>query len=176
MPRRVLHLAPEYCLESSFRRVENLDYVTADLEAPADIQLDLTDCPLPSESFDLVICLHILEHIPDDHAAMRELHRIIRRDGIVIVDVPFNRRDEAFEPATTDPQERLRLLGQHDHVRLYGRSDLRRRLQAAGFDVSVNRAAGALGPEQQRRMGLPAAAALHICRRAAATSSAPDQS
>lgn len=166
-PTRLLHLAPEYCLETRFRQLPNIDYVTADLEAPADLQLDLTDCSLPDESFDLVLCLHILEHIPDDAAAMHELRRIIRPDGTVVLDVPFSEHDETFEPTTTNPRERLRLLGQSDHVRLYGRSDFRRRLEEAGFEVSLVRPVSQWSAVRQREVGVPGCASLHVCRRRA---------
>jgi SAM-dependent methyltransferase len=163
-PQRVLHFAAENCFESRMRRLRNLDYLTADLEAPADARVDLTDVSFPDESFDVVLCLHVLEHIEDDRVAMRELRRILRPGGFAVVDVPLGESDETFEPDTRDPRERFRLLGQHDHVRFYGREDLRLRLQAAGFDVSVERLAAELSPSQRERLGFHGDETLHICR------------
>ena len=169
-PQRVLHFAAENCFESRMRRMSNLDYVTADLEAPADMRLDITDIALPDESFDVVLCLHILEHITDDHTAMRELRRIVRPGGFVIVDVPLGPREDTFEPETDDPRERFRLLGQHDHVRFYGRADLRRRLMSAGFDVSVERFAAKLPDAGRALFGFKGDETLHVCRRRASAS------
>lgn len=163
-PKRVLHFAAENCLQSRMRDMSNLDYVTADLEAPADVRIDLTDISLPDESFDIVLCLHILEHIEDDHAAMSELRRILRPGGFAIVDVPLDRREETFEPDTRDPHERFRQLGQHDHVRFYGRADLRRRLEAAGFEVTVERPPSQLPDSQRKLLGFHGDETLHICR------------
>jgi SAM-dependent methyltransferase len=165
-PLRVLHIAPENCFESRFRRLPNLDYVTADLDAPADVKLDLTDSSLPSESFDVIFCLHILEHIRDDDAAIAELRRMIRPDGFVVVDVPLDDRDETFEPATDDPDERFRLLGQRDHVRFYGRADLRRRLSDGGFAVSIEELS-ALPDDRRHLYAVPRGATVHVCRRVA---------
>ncbi len=161
-PRRVLHIAPENCMETRLRAIDNLDYVTADLEAPADVQLDLTNSSLESESFDVIICMHVLEHIPDDAAAMSELRRMIRPTGLVVIDVPLDARQETFEPATATPAERYRLLGQHDHVRFYGRADLRDRLLAAGFSVSVETLAD-LTPDDRRRLAVHDQT-IHLCR------------
>lgn len=163
---RVLHIAPENCFESRFRSMKNLDYVTADLEAPADVKLDLTDAALESESFDAIFCLHILEHIPDDNAAMNELRRMIRPGGFVIVDVPLDEREETFEPVTEGPADRYRLLGQHDHLRWYGRADLRRRLERAGFDVCVERRLSL--SDHERSLFALHDATIHVCRQAGA--------
>lgn len=164
-PHDVLHVAPERCLEGRFRRLPNLSYVTADLEAPADIRLDLTDASLPDSSFDVVICLHVLEHIGDDRRALREIHRILRPGGFAIIDVPLDEREETFEPEARTPKERLRLLGQEDHVRFYGRSDLVRRLTSAGFDVDVVRFDERMSAQRARVLGLRGTETLHICRR-----------
>jgi SAM-dependent methyltransferase len=158
----VLHVAPENCFERRFRSQPTLDYITGDLDAPADFRLDLTDALFESDSFDVILCLHVLEHIPDDAAAMQELHRMVRSAGLVFVDVPLDERDETYEPETHDPAERYRLLGQHDHVRFYGRADFRRRLQEAGFDVTVERL-DSLSAADRKLYGLHDSV-LHICR------------
>jgi SAM-dependent methyltransferase len=164
-PQRVLHVAPENSFEARLRSTANLDYVTGDLEAPADFTLDLTNALFDSESFDVVICLHVLEHIKDDGSAMRELRRIVRPGGLVFVDVPLDERQHTYEPEADNPAERYRLLGQHDHVRFYGRVDLRRRLEEAGFDVTVERGAH-MSEEDHRRFGFHGAT-MHVCQRGA---------
>jgi SAM-dependent methyltransferase len=133
---RVIHFAPEAPIERRLR-AEVPDYVTADLEpGGADLQLDLQALDLPDAGYDVVLCVHVLEHVPDDAAAMRELRRILRPGGWGIVQVPILRGMTDEDPAITDPAERLRRFGQADHVRVYGR-DFGDRLRAAGFELDV---------------------------------------
>lgn len=133
---RVLHFAPEpYFLR--FGTLPNVELVTADLSYPhVDVNLDITRLPLPDDSFDVVLCSHVLEHVPNDAAAMREIQRVLKPGGWSVLMVPFERsRAETFEdPSVTDPSERERLFGQYDHVRVYGR-DYTDRLRRAGLDV-----------------------------------------
>jgi len=146
---KVLHIAPEQPFIKRFRSMENLDYYTADLESPlADIKLDIRNMPLEDESFDVVICNHVLEHIDDDIKAMKEIYRVLRKGGWAILQVPVNyNREKTFEdPAITDPKERERLFGQYDHVREYGR-DYPDRLASVGFKVREDDYIKTLKPE-----------------------------
>ena len=137
---RLLHVAPEVALMRKFSRIyakQPADYVTADLESPlADLHFDIQHIPLEDESFDAVICNHIMEHVEDDLRAMRELCRILRSGGWGIILSPVDlARETTFEDdSITDPDERTRIFGQYDHRRIYGR-DYADRLAAAGFDV-----------------------------------------
>jgi len=139
---RVLHFAPEDCLERNFRRLSNVDYVSADLEAEADLQLDITAMPLPDASFDVVVCSHVLEHVPDDAAAMREMRRVLDPQGFALLMVPRNLglRATKEDPSIVDPADRVREFGQHDHVRVYG-EDFVERLENAEWAVSRRTAA-----------------------------------
>src|SRR5688572_6597966 len=93
--KRMLHVAPEPMLSKKFRAAENIDYLSADLHPErGDVQMDLTAIDMPDESFDVIYCSHVLEHIPDDHAAMSELWRILRPNGWAIIVVPDARRRE----------------------------------------------------------------------------------
>ncbi len=151
---RLLHFAPEAGLERRLRAALGDRYVTTDLEpAGVDLTLDITALDLPDASFDAVVCVHVLEHVPDDAAAMRELHRVLRPGGWGVVQVPILRDVTDEDPAVTDPAERLRRFGQADHVRTYGR-DFADRLQAAGFDVDVVRFRDELTARERRRYGL----------------------
>lgn len=170
--KRVLHIAPEHCVSSRFRALPNLDYVTADLVAPADVKLDLTNACFPSESFDVILCHHVLQHIPDDATAMRELRRLLRPDGFAIVTVPFDERESTFEPDIDDPHERFRLLGEHDHVRWYGRRDFPNRLAAAGLQVSVEGLPVETTEGERRRLAIRDQT-LHVCRPAASREPVP---
>jgi hypothetical protein len=132
---RLLHFAPEPFLDQLFARHPQVDRVTADLFIPADLKLDITDMDLPDASFDSIICSHVLEHVPDDKAAMSEMHRALKPGGTLLVLVPFRPEQQTYEdPAITEPFERMMAFGQHDHVRFYG-ADLLDRLRAAGFQV-----------------------------------------
>lgn len=134
--KKMLHVAPEKCLEIKFSQLSHLDYLTADLINPAMVQMDLTNIQYPDNSFDIIYCSHVLEHIPDDRKAMKELARVLSPDGWAILQVPID-RDTTFEdPSITDPFERERLFGQKDHVRAYGR-DYQMRLEQSGFRVKV---------------------------------------
>ena len=137
---RVLHFAPEYMLQKTFKAMPNLSYVSVDLNSSlAMAHMDITQLAFPDASFDVVLCSHVLEHVPDDRSAMAELFRVLRPTGWAIIAAPVDRsRAETLEdPRVTLPQDRARLFGQHDHVRLYGR-DYVSRLEHAGFSVNVD--------------------------------------
>lgn len=137
---RLLHVAPEVALMRKFHKIyaaQPADYVTADLESPlADLHFDIQHIPLEDESFDAVICNHIMEHVEDDYQAMREILRILRKGGWGVILSPVDmQREETFEDDTiTDEAERTRIFGQYDHRRIYGR-DYAKRLEKAGFEV-----------------------------------------
>jgi Methyltransferase domain len=133
--RRLLHFAPELLFDPVFERLPALERVTADLYAPADLQLDITDMDLPDASFDLIVCSHVLEHVPDDRAAMAEMRRVLSEGGLALVLTPYRADRPTYEdPSITSPVDRMVAFGQQDHVRVYG-SDLADRLREAGFEV-----------------------------------------
>jgi SAM-dependent methyltransferase len=167
----VLHLAPEPIIGARLEAIVG-DYTSSDLDARrAAVQADVTALPFPDRRFDLVLCSHVLEHVPADRAAMGELFRVLRPGGTAIVQTPVNYdQAETYEDASAlDPEERLRRFSQSDHVRVYGR-DLRDRLTEAGFDVAVKDAAS-LGEQTVERYCLRANADplrndLYLCGRA----------
>lgn len=135
----VLHFSPPPVLARLLRKYPTGRYLTSDFagEFTADEHYDLTAIDLPDQQFDLVICYHVLEHIPDDLTAMRELHRILKPGGLCLVQTPF-REGETYEDDTiTTPAGRLAAFGQADHVRVYSEAGLRERLTAAGFRVAA---------------------------------------
>lgn len=99
-------------------------------------RMDIMDIHYPDASFDAIVCNHVLEHVADDERALLELYRVLRPGGWALLQVPIDAsKAETFEdPTVTDPRERERIFGQHDHVRIYGR-DYVERLRAAGFSV-----------------------------------------
>ena len=153
---RMLHVAPERILQPIFRGLPNVDYVSIDLFSPmADVRMDLTKMYFQDQSFDWIMCSHVLEHIPDDRKAMAELLRVLKPGGAAILLVPINEGMEKTDEdhSVTDPRERLRRWGQEDHVRVYGR-DYYERLKDVGFEVTVEGFAESLGVEACRRYGL----------------------
>lgn len=138
-PLRVLHFAPEQAFYKRFRKQKNLSYTTTDLNSPlADVKADICALPFEDQSFDVVLCNHVLEHIPDDTRAMKELFRIMKPGGWGIFQVPQDLgRERTFEDdSVRDPRERARIFGQYDHVRIYGR-DYFDKLRTAGFRVTA---------------------------------------
>jgi len=137
-PLRVLHFAAVQCMQEAFGRLANLDYVTADLvDESAMHRMDIADIRFPDASFDCVLSLHVLEHVPDDRRAMREILRVLRPGGWAILQVPIVREKTFEDPAIRTPEERLVHYGQEDHVRAYG-LDYADRLREAGFEVTVD--------------------------------------
>lgn len=152
----VLHVAPERALSRRLKRYPNLRYVSTDLlDADVTVRADLTRLSFRDDVFDFVLCSHVLEHIVDDVRALGEICRVVRRGGFAIVHVPLElSRQRTFEdPSITAPEDRLRVFGQSDHVRRYGR-DFPDRVAAAGFHIRAEPFVNELPPEQIRRFGL----------------------
>lgn len=134
---KVLHFAPEQAFYKRFRRMENLEYVTTDLNSPlADVKADICNLPFEDNSFDVILCNHVLEHIPDDTKAMVELYRVLKVGGMGVFQIPQDlNREKTFEDnSITDKKERAKIFGQYDHVRIYGR-DYFDKLRSVGFKV-----------------------------------------
>lgn len=164
--RALLHFAPEWPLESHLRQIAGLRYVTTDLDAPdVDLHLDITELELPDASFDAVVCSHVLEHIPDDAAAMRELRRITAPGGWCLVMTPLAPYlDATYEdPAVVEPAARRAAFSRPDHVRLYA-PDIADRLAAAGFTVERIDPRPAFGAEECAREGIGDHEVIWLCR------------
>ncbi|NJB82117.1 putative SAM-dependent methyltransferase [Wenyingzhuangia aestuarii] len=136
-PKKVLHVAPEQCFYKLFRNQKNLEYTTTDLFSPlADVKADICDLPFADNSYDVIFCNHVLEHITDDTKAMNELFRVLKPGGWGIFQIPQDvTKADTYEDFTiTDPKERQKHFGQYDHVRIYG-LDYFKRLENVGFQV-----------------------------------------
>lgn len=134
---KVLHFAPEQAFYKRFRNMKNLDYTTTDLLSPlADVKADICNLPFKDNSFDVILCNHVLEHIPDDTKAMQELYRVLKPNGWAILQIPqdLNRETTFEDDSITDKKERAKIFGQYDHVRIYGR-DYFNKLRSIGFKV-----------------------------------------
>jgi len=162
LPLPVYHFAPEFVLEEKFRRIFK-NYVTADLIQSADLVLDIQSINLPSDSVGTVICNHVLEHVPDDKKALKELHRIIQPDGYLIISVPIiDGWDQTYENSSiTSCAERTLHFGQQDHLRTYGNNFVSLLNDAGFLNIEVVRAYG----EKAINLGLIRGEKLFICKK-----------
>jgi SAM-dependent methyltransferase len=151
--RSVLHVAPESQLSRRVKRGASR-YVAGDLTARfGPERLDVTDLQFADGEFDAVMCNHVLEHVPDDRRAMREIRRVMAPGAWALLLVPEVEHPTTSEtPDITDPKELFRLYGQRDHVRVYG-WDYLDRLREAGLETEVLRLGEVLTDET-----------IHACR------------
>lgn len=153
---KVLHFAPEQAFYWRFRQLKNIEYTTTDLNSPlADVRADICALPFENNQYDMIICNHVLEHIPDDLGAMRELFRVLKPGGLAILQVPYqaNRQTTFQDDSITDPKQRAKIFGQYDHVRVYG-MDYFERLRRIGFRVEAFDIAHELDAAQIQQYGL----------------------
>ncbi|MEC8636481.1 MAG: methyltransferase domain-containing protein [Bacteroidota bacterium] len=154
---KVLHVAPEQVFYKKFKQFLHWDYTTTDLYSPlADVVADICDLPFQDHQYDLILCNHVLEHIPKDLKAMAELYRVLKKGGTLIAQVPMSEeRPKTFQDdSITDPNERTKVFGQYDHVRIYGQ-DYYHRLESVGFSTERIFLQRHLTKEEIRRYGLP---------------------
>lgn len=166
-PLDVLHMAPERCFREPLMRMPNVNYTTADLESPwAAVRCDIQDLPFGDNSFDLILCNHVLEHIPDDRRAMRELLRVLRPGGIALLLVPqdLSRESTLEDPAISTPALREKYYYQRDHLRLYGR-DYPQRLAEEGFRVEAIDYFSRLSRQERERYALRGDDTLYVGRK-----------
>lgn len=157
-PQRILHIAPEACFINRFKKIHGKEYVTADIESPlADVKMDIHQIPFDNNTFDVVLCNHVLEHVRDDIQAMKEIQRVLKPGGYAILQIPFFLPvpEKTFEDNTiTDPGERERIFGQDDHVRKYGK-DYPQRIERAGLKAIEDKFVNELSDETVLKYGLP---------------------
>ena len=135
--KKVLHFAPEQAFYKLFRNQKNLDYTTTDLLSPlADVKADICHLPFQNDEYDVILCNHVLEHIPDDTKAMQELYRVLKPGGMAILQIPqdLSRATTFSDDTIQDQKERAAIFGQYDHVRIYGK-DYFDKLRSIGFKV-----------------------------------------
>lgn len=166
---KLLHIAPEQCFYSRFKKQKNLNYLTGDLVSPlADMHFDLHEIPLEDNRFDVVFCNHVLEHVDDAHQCMKELHRVMAPDGWGIFQVPQDlTRAETYEDwSITSPEEREKHFWQKDHVRLFGR-DYPQWLEKAGFEVEIAFEKNPISDEEIKRFRLIKEEIMYVVRKKA---------
>lgn len=135
---KLLHVAPESRLRLVLHNKKNIDYLTTDLYSNGVmVKMDITNIQYPDNSFDVIICNHVLEHIIDDKKAMSELFRVLMPDGLAILQVPLSvsLKDSYEDYSITSASERERAFGRADHVRIYAKEDYKKRLEQTGFTI-----------------------------------------
>jgi SAM-dependent methyltransferase len=174
---RMLHVAPEACYYDSFYRNPQIEYYPVDLfeegytYPKGTINMDITKMQFSNNFFDVIICNHVLEHIPDDKLAMKELQRVLHKDGWAIIQVPIEKGLQMTieDPTVTDPAEREKLFGQEDHVRQYG-LDFTERLISTGFFVNVDKLNDSFSRKEKFKYGLPKNTDIYYCTKKSQTS------
>ena len=154
---KMLHFAPEPAIYNKIREYPHIDYYPVDIDSSKaglrDV-VDIQSIQYRDKMFDVIICNHVLEHIPDDYRAMREMCRVLEKDGVAYISVPIKNMQSTFEdPAYNTPELRLLHYGQDDHVRIYG-NDFLQRLRDSGFNADVIELAKGLTMYELYRYGL----------------------
>lgn len=135
----ILHFSPERCITNKLKKIHGEKYHTTDYDVKfnTNFHFDIANIAAKNETYSYIICYHVLEHIENDIQAMKELYRILKRGGKVIIQTPF-KDGSIYENATiTTKQERLQHFGQDDHVRIYSIDGLKSRLESVGFSVTL---------------------------------------
>ncbi|GGG06214.1 hypothetical protein GCM10011344_03350 [Dokdonia pacifica] len=135
----ILHFSPPRTLYRSFKKRTDIHYIATDFEDEfiADHSYDITDIKLPDNSQDVIICYHVLEHITEDLKAMNELYRILKPNGVCLIQTPFKEGDIYEDYSITSEAGRLNAFGQKDHVRIYSLNGLNERLQSVNFNTEI---------------------------------------
>jgi SAM-dependent methyltransferase len=134
-----LDFSPSRCLYRVLKKRKGIEYISTDFESEfiADKKYDITHLPEADQSFDFILCYHVLEHIEDDQKAMSELYRVLKKGGQAFIQTPFKYDDIYEDTAIKDSQQRRIHFGQEDHVRIYSASGLKQRLDIAGFRTTI---------------------------------------
>jgi predicted SAM-dependent methyltransferase len=134
---KVLHIAPEKCFSKIFKKIWNKNYITADLNNKnVKIKMDITNIQFEDETFDFILCNHVLEHVENDKKALSEFFRVLKRNGNLIITVPTFGKRTYENPKIKSPGERLKYFGQKDHVRKYG-LDILGKMKNVGFKLKI---------------------------------------
>ena len=135
----ILDFSPSRCLYRKLKKISNINYQSTDLSGDfiADNQFDITNLKIANETYDLILCYHILEHIPEDIAAMKEVFRVMKSGGKALVQTPFKGGEIYEDYSMISEQDRLKHFGQEDHIRIYSVQGLKERLRNCGFQVEI---------------------------------------
>lgn len=168
----ILHISPESFSQKEFKSMKNLKYISADLTSPlAMVKMDITEIPCKENSFDVILCSHVFEHIKNDLKAIRELLRVLRPGGWAILQSPIDpsRKVTLERQQIMSKEDRERFLWWHDHVRIYG-CDYKKRLEEEGFIVRVESFTQEMGMNMVKRYGCQENEDIYICSKSGFTS------
>lgn len=168
----ILHVAPEKVFYELLAMQYQSDYVPCDLNpqrfdfantVPV-IQADITQTLFKSNAFDLILCNHVLEHVPEDRKAMSELYRVMKKGGVGIFQVPVDyERESTYEDFSIQSKRgRTKAFGQYDHVRWYGK-DYKDRLTNAGFTVKIDDFVNEFSKDEQFYFGYESGEKIYCC-------------
>lgn len=161
---KILHFAPEQCFHKFFKSFFK-NYTTTDLNSPiVDIKADICNLPFNDNSFDYILCNHVLEHIYDDEKAMKEIYRVLNKNGIAILQVPIDiNNNYTHEGRDIDnKQDRNKLFGQYDHLRMYG-LDYFKKLKNIGFKVKNENYLSNISQDEKDKYSLHNAGSIPVC-------------
>ncbi len=171
---RLLHFAPEKAFYDIFSENKSIEYIPCDLfpehynyNGKVNInKIDITDIPFEDNYFDVILCNHVLEHIPDDIKAMSELYRVMKKGSWGIFQVPIGyKREKTYEDfSITTAEDREKAFGQNDHVRWYGQ-DYKNRLINVGFKVIEDDYIKKFSSEELFRFGLSPSEHIYYCEK-----------
>lgn len=136
---KILDFSPSRNIYRVLKKSKNISYLSTDFsgEFLADKKYDITQLEIDDNSFDLIICYHILEHIDNDIKAMKELYRVLNQGGTCLIQTPFKEGEIYEDISIVNPLERLKIFGQSDHIRIYSVNGLKDRLEKASFNVNI---------------------------------------
>ena len=161
---KILHFAPEQCFHKFFKSFFK-NYTSIDLNSPiVDIKADICNLPFNDNSFDYILCNHVLEHIYDDEKAMKEIYRVLNKNGIAILQVPIDiNNNYTHEGRDIDnKQDRNKLFGQYDHLRMYG-LDYFKKLKNIGFKVKNENYLSNISQDEKDKYSLHNAGSIPVC-------------
>lgn len=177
-PYAFLDIAPSASLSRWIKSHPHVFYRSCDMYmAGVDDRADVQQLPYADDSFDFILCSHVLEHVPDDVKAASELRRVLKPDGIAVIMVPIitTITDTYENPEIVTPEQRWRHFGQDDHVRLYSRSGFLRTLEGAAFHTQVLPVLELMTPERCDTHGISQRSVLYFsAKRAKSNSVMPD--
>jgi SAM-dependent methyltransferase len=135
-----LDIAPAKSLAEFVKKHDFIQYRSIDLYMEGvDDKVDVTDMNIYRDnSFDIILCSHVLEHIEDDRKAISELYRILKPSGFAIIMVPIllSIHEDFENPSYKTEAERWKYFGQNDHVRIYSKNGFVNKLTQVGFKVN----------------------------------------
>ena len=162
---KLLDIAPDQAIQKKLNSLSNIDYTSVDLHSVLAMKkMDLTNLTFEDNTFDSVLCYHVMEHIEEDRKALSEIYRVLKNGGWAIIQSPVDiNREATYEDSSIiSPQERLKAFGQDDHVRIYG-VDYTERLKEAGFEVTEDEFVMELNEGNVQKFGLDTNEIIYFC-------------